>query len=197
MNAAATSMGIPQQTLQRVVSGKTANPRISVLDAIAKGSLASVDWLLSGKGRGPQEHDERGRLVTGGLSRWLRVVSTLYPERGGTREVLEDVPFGASGFAALLSSEKGGGRLLGTKRKLQAGTVTRVQDTCAEAWADLLEEAIATFGVEAVRARLDANEFVVAGAFTPFIRFAAEIAGFRPDAKLLLQAWEDELTRDE
>lgn len=188
VNAAASSMGIPQQTLQRVVSGTTANPRVSVLDAIAKGSRASVDWLMTGTGRGPQESDERGRFITGGTSRWLRVVSGLYPERGGSREVLEDVPFAAFRFAALLSSGKG---------KLPLRTVTRVQDKCAEAWSDLLEEAIALFGAEAVRARLDANEIVVAGGFTPFIQFVSKTAISKAEVKRLLQAWENELTRND
>lgn len=188
VNAAATSMGIPQQTLQRVVSGKTANPRISVLDAIAKGSRASVDWLLTGAGRGPQERDERGRFITGGTSRWLRVVSSLYPDRGGTREVLDDLPFAASVFAGLFPHEWG---------RLQLGMVHRVQDTCAEAWTDLLEEAIATFGAEAVRDQLDANEIVIAGGLTHFMSFVSSGAMSRSEAKRLLRAWDNELTRDE
>lgn len=197
VNAAAASMGIPQQTLQRVVSGKTVNPRVSVLDAIAKGSRASVDWLLTGEGRGPQERDERGRPLTGGSSRWFRVVLTLYPERGGVREVLGDVPFGAIEFVNLLLAENGEGKRLGSGRKWKGGTLTRAQNSCAEAWAELLEEAIAVFGADAVRNQLDANEIVVAGAFTPFMRFMSRKAMSKSEAKRYLQAWEDELTRDE
>lgn len=197
VNAAAAAMGIPQQTLQRVASGKTVNPRVSVLDAIAKGSRASVDWLLTGEGRAPQPKDERDRFISGGSARWFRLVESLYPQRGGVREVLDDVPFGPTHFVEILVADAGGNKRLGTARKWREGTLQRLQASCAEAWAELLEEAIAAFGADAVRNQLDANEIVVAGAFTPFMRFVSRKAMSKSEAKRYLQAWEDELTRDE
>lgn len=54
--AAANSLGIPQQTLHRIVTGQTTNPRQSVLVNMAGGCPVPVtlDWLLSGVGHPPR-----------------------------------------------------------------------------------------------------------------------------------------------
>lgn len=197
VKAAAKQLGIPQNTLYRIVSGETPNPRANVLAKIAKFSGTTVEYLLSGEGRAPQSKDERDRFISGGSARWFRLVESLYPQRGGVREVLDDVPFGPTRFVEILVAETDRNKRLGTGRKWREGTLQRLQASCVEAWAELLEEAIAAFGADAIRKRLDANEIVVAAGFTPFIRFVSRHAMSKSEAKRYLQAWEAELTRDE
>jgi hypothetical protein len=121
-------------------------------------------------------------------------VETLYPQRGGVREALDDVPFGPSGFARVLEPHQfdKSGRLVKRRKHLKA---SRAVDACAEAWAELLEEAIATLGANTVRKRLKPMEIVVAGGFTYFARFLGERGMSKAEAKRYLGAWEDELTQ--
>jgi len=53
VNAAAKAMGIPQPTLAQIVRGKVKSPRAHVLQAIAGFYEISVDWILTGQGKGP------------------------------------------------------------------------------------------------------------------------------------------------
>jgi transcriptional regulator with XRE-family HTH domain len=59
VNAAAKAIGIPQRTLARIVTGEMPNPRAEVLRRIAAFYDVSVDWLLTGKGKGPGEWTTR------------------------------------------------------------------------------------------------------------------------------------------
>jgi len=50
VNAAAKDIGIPQQTLGKIVSGEVNSPRIKALQAIARFYGVSIGWLVAGEG---------------------------------------------------------------------------------------------------------------------------------------------------
>ena len=195
VNRAARQLGIPQQTLQRIASGDTPNPRANVLAQIAKFAGTTVEYLLTGEGTGPQAVDGRGRPRSGGVARWLRIVASLYPERGGVREHLDDLVFGPLGFYWVIAppSFDSRGR---EKPRRNLKSLGRVQDNVAEAWANLLEDALAVFGPDTVRKQLESTEIAVAGGFTFFYRHLARGGMTKAEAKRYLDDWEDELTRD-
>lgn len=53
VNATALAIGLKQQTLNRIVRGEHAAPRVETLQKIAEFFDTTVDWLLTGKGRNP------------------------------------------------------------------------------------------------------------------------------------------------
>lgn len=195
VKAAAKQLGIPQNNLYRIVSGETLNPRANVLAKIAKFAGSTVEYLLTGEGRGPQASDEKGRRITSGSQRWFRVVISLYPKRGGVGEFLAEVPFGPLGFVGVLLDDPSGRNAGVARRKWRQGLLQQVQTTCVEAWAELLEEAINVFGADAVRERLDSAELAVAGGFTHFARFLSDGAMSKAEKKRYVSAYEDEMTR--
>ena len=195
VNRAARQMGIPQQTLQRIASGDTSNPRATVLAQIAKFAATTVEYLLTGEGAGPLLIDGRGRPRSGGIARFRRIVASLFPERGGLREHLDDGVFGPLGFYWVIAPPTFDSRGREKPRR-NLKTLGRVQDTVAEAWADLLEDAIAVFGPDTVRKQLESAEIVAAGGFTSFARHLARGGMSKAEAKRYLDDWEDYLTRD-
>ena len=194
VKAGAKQLVIPQNTLYRIVSGETPNPRANVLATIAKFAGTTVEYLLTGEGEGPKAFDGRGRPRTGAVARWLRLVESLYPERGGVREHLDDMVFGPLGFYAVIApivfDSKGQAK---PRRNLNA--LNLAQDSVAAAWTDLLEDAIVVFGPDTVRKQLENGEIAVAGGFTLFARHLARGGMTKAEAKRYLGAWEDELTR--
>lgn len=54
---AADRAGIPQQTLDRIARGESQNPRGAVLQRFAQRNNISVEWLLTGSGKGPEDAD--------------------------------------------------------------------------------------------------------------------------------------------
>lgn len=77
VNAAANDMTVPQQTLNRIVSGKTKNPRTGVVVQIATACDVSPDWLLTGNGTGPAADSGRRTRLTGGLIRLRLAIDAL------------------------------------------------------------------------------------------------------------------------
>jgi hypothetical protein len=189
VKAAAKQMEIAQNTLYRLVSGQTPNPRANVLAKIAKFSGTTVEYLLTGEGRGPQAHDSRGRLLSGPTSRWFRAVEVLYPERGGLREVLDDLPFGAVNFIGLLGSPSSSGKRSGVLAYNE--TLGRAQALIVEAWAELLEAATAALGAKALRKILDEQELATAGGFTNFVMFLSKYGLTRAEGDRHLAEWAD------
>lgn len=193
VNAAAIALGIPQQTLQRVATGVTLEPRVRVLDAIAKGARTSVDWLLNGNGQGPQSQDETGRPVSGGTAHWDRVLRLLYPEREFVGDLLREVPFAPITFAARigerLDADSPRGRNRSHSRPLFESSL-RAVDACSVAWAKLLEDAISAYGAATVRERLAPMVMLAAGGFTTFSMLHGETASGRAEAKRYLADWE-------
>lgn len=64
VNAAAKAIGIPQQTLDRIVRGQHRAPRVETLQQIADFYDTTVDWLLNGRGAAPSIATARhARLV--------------------------------------------------------------------------------------------------------------------------------------
>lgn len=62
-NAAAKAFGIPQATLNRITSGQHRVPRISTLLRIAECCEVTLDWLIDGKGEGPDPFVQKRRRV--------------------------------------------------------------------------------------------------------------------------------------
>ncbi len=67
VNRAARSIGIPQPTLHSILSGRTAEPRVPIVQKIAAHFGVTIDWLLTGSGNAeapehsgrPTPHSER------------------------------------------------------------------------------------------------------------------------------------------
>ena len=189
VKAAAIQLGIPQNTLYRIASGETPNPRADALLKIADFAGASVEYLLTGAGRGPQTFTARGRRISGESLRWWRLVDQLYPKMSRVRELLDSLPFGPQGFIAICHPQsKSSGRPVPSDKLLR--TSKRVQDTVTAAWVELLEDAIAVLGAETVRKRLDPMEIAVAGGLTEFARFLASGGMTSAQAEKHLAAWE-------
>ena len=196
VKAAAKQLGIPQNNLYRIVSGETPNPRANVLAKIAKFAGSTVEYLLTGEGRGPQTLDAQGRPKSGARSRWYALVDSLYPERGGVREVLDDLPWGLGGLYEALVPQRfdRSGKALPRQVELQLPRETFLG--IGYAWCDVLEEAVRVLGADVVRKRLDAAELAVAGGCMPF---AIHLQSVLPKQQVqrLLRIWHDELTRSE
>ena len=193
--AAAKQLGIPQNTLYRIVSGETPNPRANVLATIAKFAGTTVEYLLTGEGQGPQLIDPRGRRVSGGSHRWFRAVTALFPSNCGVREALDGVPFGPTGFLALVLRDVDGHPTGAATSQRRLDIYNRVQATCAEAWAELLEAAIKAYGADAVREKLESAELAVAGGFTSFAMFLANGPMPKAEAERSFSAWTDQFTQ--
>ena len=186
VKAAAKQLGIPHNTLYRIASGGTPNPRANVLAKIAKFSGTTVEYLLSGDGRGPQALDSQGRPMNGAAFRWYALVDVLYPERGGVGEVLDGLPWGLGGLCMLLAPMRfdRSGNALPRQVELPNETMLGI----GHSWCDVLEEALRVLGADAVRKRLDAAEFAIGGGCTSF---AIHLQGALPQKQVqrLLKLW--------
>lgn len=171
VNRAAKALGIPQPTLQRIGSGKTPNPRVKLLQQIASGCNVSTDWLLTGKGEGPPSQDEKGRYPSGSLLRWDRVVDSLGLSYEA-RWYLFGAALGADGLGTILVYRSSGA----TDEAIVDAAWTS-SELCMEAWADLVEVAVAQLGAEVVRRELEANAITSAAGFTEFALFLGEKKG--------------------
>lgn len=169
VNRAATRLGVPQQTLQRIVSGQTLNPRVSVLERIATGCNTSVDWLLNGRGSGPLESDDKVPPLRGGFLR-LRAALARMEATDQLRAALGGLTW-APFRAARLS----------VKRGAKAGTVfaaaDAASDATAEAWASFLEATVGTLGAKKAGANLADVETAAALGFTDFGIWLAQQPG--------------------
>ena len=194
VKAAAKQLGIPHNTLYRIASGETPNPRANVLAKIAKFAGSTVEYLLTGEGRGPQTLDAQGRPKSGARSRWYALVDSLYPERGGVREVLDDLPWGLGGLYEALVPQRFDRSGNAHPRQVELQLPRETFLGIGYAWCDVLEEAVRVLGADVVRKRLDAAEFAVAGGCLPF---AIHLQRVLPKAQVqrLLKVWKDELTR--
>jgi transcriptional regulator with XRE-family HTH domain len=59
VNYASKVLGIPQATLQKIVTGRTKNPRASVVARVAAVCRVDAEWLLSGRGEAPSPEDPK------------------------------------------------------------------------------------------------------------------------------------------
>lgn len=164
---AARDLGIPQQTLQRIVTGETLNPRVRVLERIAAGCDTTVDWLLTGKGPEPPEADSEGGQLTGSRIR-LRSVLDRLGAAGDLRlhlMALAYAPFRAAMLVGVGSAE----------------ATSKATEASAEAWANLLDSAIKQSGEKVVRQAFERRELEAALGFT---YFGGELSGRREVRKL-------------
>lgn len=114
---AALAVGIPQQTLDRIIRGEAASPRIGTLQKIAEAFDVSIEWLVTGKGDLPGllnrsrleallpeffEYDlavrelmiEDLRLYPAQLSRTYQIAleTTVTTRKGGQKSVARESP---------------------------------------------------------------------------------------------------------
>src|SRR3954471_7848126 len=83
VNAAAAAIGIPQPTLAGILSGRTKEPRRSVVSQIAKHFGVDVDWIYDGVGRGIG--DQLGDNWSAASLKWMDMVLGLQlPEPANT-----------------------------------------------------------------------------------------------------------------
>jgi len=157
VNKAARDMGVPQPTLTQIVDGTVQNPRGSTLQKIAAHSGASVDWLLTGKGRGP---DPAAREWSGGEAgrRWQALVESLGLEESTARQV-SNLPIATRNAARsmplrLLARDDFPEEIFDKIVKQQAA-LERAQELEKEAWIAVLSAWIDAFGIEVVREALE------------------------------------------
>jgi transcriptional regulator with XRE-family HTH domain len=79
VNAAATEIGVPEPTLRRIAAGDTVNPRLAVLQKIARHYRVGLDWLATGSGDGPApaEHEPTRAFMGREWLNWVKVVQNL------------------------------------------------------------------------------------------------------------------------
>ena len=148
-------MRLSQATLNRIVSGKTENPRAGVLQNIAAGGMVSVDWLLTGKGAQPAVYDENNDLTSTSQLRLRRIVDRI----------------GATGRLRRALLNLGYGPLYAARSAFQFPDMLAgfdASDACADAWTDLLSAAVGTRGVGYVRQALERHEIAAALGFSAF-----------------------------
>lgn len=84
---AAQLVGIPQPTLDRIVRGASLNPRSDALQRLAQAYDVSIDWLLTGAGKGPDDRT----LLREPLLKWLKIVRLLAVDES-VKAALLDLP---------------------------------------------------------------------------------------------------------
>lgn len=78
VNATARAIGLKQQTLDRIVRGEHAAPRVETLQKIAEFFDTTVDWLLTGKGRGPSTSSQNWNVIPQAeFDRWQKLIRSL------------------------------------------------------------------------------------------------------------------------
>jgi transcriptional regulator with XRE-family HTH domain len=165
---AARHIGLPQQTLNRIARGKfKQSPRADALEAIAsKYPGVTVDWLLNGRGAGPQKVDAEGRPITASRLRWHGIEAQLIAafdeaargsraERGLSREnerKLLETGLSTLAMAPLLATAA-----IGTSGEMDKRRGARhlehlrtSLDGAAQYWADFFERLIEIEGVDQV-----------------------------------------------
>lgn len=165
VNRAASALGIPQQTLNRIATGHTPNPRATLVSKIASGSNVSLDWLLKGKGAGPTLDDAHGRPITGAEMRLNGVLDRL-GAGDSLRSSVQLMAFGPFWAAGLLA---------GSSQSRSTKSLTReALEASLDTWADLLEAAIKESGARRVLKLCEENEPLVALGFSPFAMYLWE-----------------------
>ena len=161
VNAAAVHIGVPQQTLHRIATGKTPNPRIAVVARIAEVCRVTPDWLVSGKGVSPPLTDEHGRAISGTYFRFRNILARIgvSPSLHLALDDLCSAPL----WMAL-------GMIDGVEEPFSPAMNAALEAcaTCTEAWSDMLEAAVDQQGAEAVLKSLAESEPLIALGHTSF-----------------------------
>ena len=154
VNAAATAIGIPQQTLAQIASGQVRSPRAATLEQIAGFYDTSLEWLVSGKGRVPD-------LPTSEQLQLARRLSALDvpPHVADALQEAADAP-----RIARLFLGAGGGAPAARAESQAADAATR---DMLLAWVHLLEELEGIVGPERLRTNLVAFADFARLGFTP------------------------------
>lgn len=186
VNKAADAMGIPQQTLNRIVSGQTANPRGQLLARIAAVCQTSVEWLLTGRGVEPPFQDDWGLRTSGSTLRWFRLVDSL-GLTPAVRLPVFGLPAGQFNLAERLepwTTHEGS-----EERTKRIGWMGSALDLAQESWTYVFEELIARHGVDQLRKELESQPFLVACAYTNFAAFLLRDALGEDEAGRLVERW--------
>jgi transcriptional regulator with XRE-family HTH domain len=178
---------MPQQTLNRIASGKTPNPRRDALELIARQTGTSLDWLLLGTGLGPAKLDEAGRPIVGAGLRFTRLLQQLGIE-GSLLESLEDLPFSVFFASAVVINKE-------SDPHSQPAYVYEALEKSTEAWIILLQNAAEELGAEHLRAALAGEQSLVALAFMPFAVWATRSKDAKPKDWIAKHYAEFELLR--
>ena len=147
VRAAARDIGVPQQTLQRIVRGSGASPRVDTLQRIARFYRTSVDWLLTGEGAGPNATERYAEAF-----QWLEILRSL-DLPAGLHDVMMELPkatthavYGLIVGVHVLPGHPEGPHGRETRELIEALREER------RAWVRLVREWVRQFGVARVRA---------------------------------------------
>lgn len=155
--AAAKGWGVPLQTLYRIASGQTPNPRASVLARIAEACEVSVEWLLSGKGPGPTERDSYGFKRHAATLRWEGIVGRLSLS-DEARFVVESLPYSGPLSSFMRLGQDGKSRIPPGYQEFLDGSLAL--------WSGYLETVTEKYGPKAVGEALSADSAHAALGFT-------------------------------
>lgn len=159
---AAKELVIPQNTLYRIASGETPNPRVQVLAKIARYCGTTVEWLLSGRGVAPAATTDSGVPISHNYLRWVRLVDSL-KLTARTAALFKDLVHGPSHLTMMMwrheGSEESGSPPIPARG---------ASHLCAGAWADILEVVIRRYGARAVRRAFEDQRVAAACGFSGF-----------------------------
>lgn len=150
VNYASKVLGIPQATLQKIVTGKTKNPRASVVARVAAVCRVDAEWLLSGRGEAPSPEDPKRIAQLFAAWNWNRTLDALGLSPSA-REALYLLP--ATGFTFGLMVD------LHATRKSDYGLEPmheKFTRASTKAWTELVDALIAKHGRESVRSAMEA-----------------------------------------
>lgn len=153
VNRAAAALGVPQQTLQQIVTRGATNPRVSTITAIAKGYGVGVEWLLEGVGETPTFN----KLVpVAERLHWGRLLDSLNLPRS-VRLDMGSLPYSISGACVSMRiGETRDSERLPTN--IRFPILLDLQRRELRMWTTLLEEWIKDTDIEHVRKTLIANK---------------------------------------
>ncbi len=163
--AAASEIGVPQQTMQRIAAGDTRNPRASVLARIAFHSVTTVEWLLTGTGAPPPANTPHGIPEDSHSIRWRRLVGALGLS-DGARRLVELLPMGPFNLAFTVEM------LNDLTEMKDPDWVRPLSASIHEVWADVLGELIRRNGAKIVRDRLERGTALQACGYSVFSMWA-------------------------
>ena len=144
--AAAKDIGLPIQTLYRIVNGESKNPRATAIHAIAEGCGVTSEWLLTGMGQGPNALGGVDSFNFAASIRWNRVLKQLSLGED-LRDSIHMLPF-HSPLIAMEALDPVGG----TRPEHQLAYFI---EACTAAWATYLQQAIDHYGAKAVADALE------------------------------------------
>ena len=209
VNQAAEAIGVPQTTLNRLVSGRTPNPRSALLQRIANKAKVPIGWLL---GDGPDDPPKEQvqvagpdrvvrERISGSLLRWRSTLEQLMRAEDGLSdleaEALSQVTLGPAVAASFLAEHVRAARTLnendgiGGPALLPTEIGDRATESVRDGWQVFLDGIVrqysARLGVIFVRQYL--AHFLLG--FTPGAVFSLTGPGGDETAARALARWDE------